>query len=127
MNGAPRALAKAMRSRFFEPHERAGERHAVTRGHDVHAAQPRKARTAQQTKEHSLRLIVGVMGGHHRVGADRLRVIDQQAVAGLARALLQAGRRLRAFPLKDAMADAEPGAERARRLSASSALSGRSP
>ena len=73
---------------------------------------PANAGSAQETKEHCLRLIVGVMSGHERVGADRLRVIDEQAVARLACALLQAARWLHAFPLKNAMADPEPGAER---------------
>ena len=107
-------------------HERPGDRHAVARGHDVHAAQSRDAGAAQQTKEHGLRLIVGVMSGHERLGADRLRVVDEQAVARLARPLLQAARRLRAFPLKNAVADSKPRAELATAF-ASSALSGRSP
>ena len=116
MNGAPRALGEGDEIALFQADERPGDRHAVARGHEVHAAQPREARSAQQTKEHGLGLIVGVMSGHDRIGADRLGVIDEQAVARLARALLQAARRLRAFPLKNAMADLEPGAERGDRL-----------
>ncbi len=97
---------------LLEADERPGDRHAVARGHEVHAAQPRDAGSAQQTKEHGLGLIVRVMSGHERVGADRLRVIDEQAVARFARALLQAARWLRAFPLKNAMADPKPRAKR---------------
>ncbi len=112
MKGAPRALAKAMRSRFFERDERAGDRHAVADGHKVHAAQSRNAGAAQQTEKDRLRLIVGVMSGHQRVGADRLRQINEQAIARLPRPLLEAGRGFRAFPLKNAMGDSEAGAKR---------------
>ena len=126
MNGAPRALAKAIEIVLLQADERPSDRHAVARGHDVHAAQPRDAGSAQQTKEHSLRLIVGVMSGHDRVGADRLGVIDEQTIAGLARAFLQAARRLRALPLKNAMADAEPRAKRRDRLRFVSAFGSKS-
>ena len=113
---APARLGEGDEIALLQADERPGDGHAVTRGHRVHAPQARDAGTAQQAKQHGLRLIVGVMGGHDRVGADRLGVVDEQAVARFARALLHAGRGLRAFPLKNAVADAEPGAERGDRL-----------
>ena len=87
-------------------HQRPPDRHAVAHGHDIHAAQASDAGAAQQAKEHGLRLIVGVMGGEQRLGADRPRIVDEQTVARLARALLQA--RSRASRLSIEERDARP-------------------
>ena len=97
---------------FLQADKRPRDRDAVARGGEVHAAQSSNPGPAQETEQHRLGLIVGVMGGHERVGADRLRAIDEQAVARFACSLLQAAHRLRALPLKGAMGDPEPGAER---------------
>ena len=51
------------------------------------------------------------MSSQERVGADGLRVIDQQAVARLTCPLLQAGRWLYASPVKNPMADTQAGAK----------------
>ena len=101
---------------LLQADERPDDRHAVAGGRELHAAQSGDPGPAQETEQHRLRLIVGVMGGQQRIGADRLGVIDEQAVARLARALLQAARGLRALPLQNAMGDPEPGAERRDRL-----------
>ena len=102
---------------LLQADERPGDRHAVAGGREIHAAQSGDPGPAQETEQHRLRLIVGVMGGQQRVGADRLGMIDEQPVARFARALLQAARGLRPLPLKNAMGDPKPGAERRDRLS----------
>ena len=111
MKGAPRALAKAMRSRFFKP---MSGRAIIMPSRAVIRSMPRNPATPdpRNSRKHGLRLIVGVMSGHECLGADLLCVIDEQAVARLARVLLQAACWLHASPLKNAMADAEPRAER---------------
>ena len=48
---------------LFEPDERPGDRHAVAGGRQLHAAQSGDPRPAQETEQHRLGLIVGVMGG----------------------------------------------------------------
>ncbi len=58
-----------------------------------HAGEAGDARAAHQPEQHRLGLVVGMVGGGDRVGADRARVGDQQPVARLARPLLQAGSR----------------------------------
>ena len=63
-----------------------------------HAGKARDARSAHQPEEHCLGLVVEVVGGRDRLGADRLRVGGEQPVARLARPLHEAGRRLRARP-----------------------------
>ena len=61
---------------------------------------PAIPRAAQQTEDHRLGLIVGVMGGDHDVGADPPGAGAQQAIAGLARPLLQTAARLGGRPIR---------------------------
>ena len=51
---------------LFQADERPGDQHAVARRCCVHAAQTRDARAAQQSEQHRLRLIVGMMRGEQR-------------------------------------------------------------
>ena len=83
------------------------ERDAAAPGRGRHAGKARDARAAQEPEEHRLGLIVGVMGGRDRVGADRLSVSGEQPVARLPRPLLKPGRGLRAGPDERRMRDAE--------------------
>ena len=68
-----------------------------------HRLETADAGAAQQAKQCGLGLIVEMMGGDNRFGADVARALRQQSVARLARQLLQTPLRLRAVPDKDAM------------------------
>src|ERR1700689_4606059 len=72
-----------------------------------HARQTRNAAAAQQSKQDRLGLIVGMMGGQDMICANVAGMLEQQVVARLAGALLDARFGLFAVPRQDVMRETE--------------------
>ena len=95
---------------------------ALALARPLHAGETGDARAADEAEQNGLGLIVGMMGGRDRAGADRPRMVDQQSVARLAGPLLHPGRGFGACPDERLVRDPEPCRERRDRLRLGGAL-----
>ncbi len=81
--------------------------HPAADGARCHAGEPGHAGSAHEAEQHGLGLVVERVGGGDVGGADVPRAADEEVVAAMARALLQAGRGLGAVPGQQVVRQAE--------------------
>ena len=109
-------LAEGDKVGFRDREERPVMGEALPLAQIFHPPQTHDSGAPEQAEKDGLGLIVGMMGGRHRIGADRAGVRDEETVAGVPRQFLQPGRGFRALPDEGRVRDAEAGAKPGDRL-----------